>query len=337
MSTGTRPPYLGASVQWPGQTRRCNTVSEPPPPPSPPPPPLPPHACLLPEDGGGAGYCLSRHERNHLAHAENGNTSSASQAGRGVSCVFLVLTSSSARSRSEAVTFGGIPMASSVASQMLTISGVQVSVGEALKQPGHVLGGDIVNVAPDGRCTASTIVAASNVLTYMTTPRTEGGYAQLLHDVQREERQAREWLEGIGAVAERHGKAHYVERLMALAGGACAEADDFQIYAKAIRHCIVVCPCQHFREAQVADRSVGEASVSQRKGPLPTCPVLAPTEPDDESAFTAVAAWVQERHASEPKFRVSGEGHAAVAGTVVGVSGVGETDTQRERKRTHHF
>ena len=63
-------------------------------------------------------------------------------------------------------------MTSSVASQMMTINGVQVSVGEALKQPGHVLGGDIVNVAPDGRCAASTILAAFNVLTYMTTPRT---------------------------------------------------------------------------------------------------------------------------------------------------------------------
>ena len=72
----------------------------------------------------------------------------------------LVLTFCSALSRSEATTFGGIPMASSVASQMLTINGVQVSVGEALKQLGHVLGGDIVNVAPDGRCAASTIVAS---------------------------------------------------------------------------------------------------------------------------------------------------------------------------------
>ena len=156
----------------------------------------------------------------------------------------LVLTFCSARSRTEAITFGCIPMASSVASQMLTINGVQVSVGKALKQPGHVLCGDVVNVAPDGRCPASTIVAALNVSTCLTTHRTEAGYAEIIHDVQREERQAREWLEGIGAVAETHGKTHYVERLMAVAGGACAEADDFQIYSKAIRHCIVVQPAE---------------------------------------------------------------------------------------------
>ena len=57
----------------------------------------------------------------------------------------------------------------------------------------------------------------------------------------------------------------------------------------------------------MADRSAGETSVSQRKGPPPTCPVLAPTQPDDESAFTAVSAWVQQPHASEPIFRVPGE------------------------------
>ena len=51
-------------------------------------------------------------------------------------------------------------------------------------------------------------------------------------------------LEGIGAVAKRHGKADYFERLVALAGGTSAEADDVQIYAKAIRHCIAVQPAE---------------------------------------------------------------------------------------------
>ena len=131
-----------------------------------------------------------------------------------------------------------------VAQEMVTINGFVVSVDDALKQPGHVLGGNIVNVAPDGRCAASTIVAAFNVMLYMTTPRTEAGYALILEDVKREESQAREWLEGVGTVAKRHGKLQYFERLMALAGGACAEADDFQIYAKAIHHCIVVEPAE---------------------------------------------------------------------------------------------
>ena len=193
----------------------------------------------------------------------------------------LVLTFCSAHSRSEAITFGGIPMASSVASQMLTINGVQVSVGEALKQLGHVLGGDIVNVAPDGRCAASTIVAAFNVLTYLTTHRTEAGYAEITHDVQRERRMC--------------GSGRFPDLFEGDPSLHCCTT------------CRERCPCPHFREAQVADRSVGETSVSQRKGPPPTCPVLAPTEPDDESAFTAVAAWVQQTHASEPIFRVSGE------------------------------
>ena len=51
-----------------------------PPPPVPPPPPFPPGPPLLPEDGGGAGYWLSRLDRNREAHAENGNTSSVASA-----------------------------------------------------------------------------------------------------------------------------------------------------------------------------------------------------------------------------------------------------------------
>ena len=47
-----------------------------PPPPVPPPPPYPPGPPLLPDNGGGAGYYLSRQDRNRIAHANNGNTSS---------------------------------------------------------------------------------------------------------------------------------------------------------------------------------------------------------------------------------------------------------------------
>ena len=47
-----------------------------PPPPVPPPPPYPPGPPLLPDNGGGAGYYLSRQDRNRIAHANNGSTSS---------------------------------------------------------------------------------------------------------------------------------------------------------------------------------------------------------------------------------------------------------------------
>ena len=56
-----------------------------PPAPPPPAPPLPPHDPLLPEDGGGAGYWLSGRDRNRLAHALSGNTSSHSLSSAAVS------------------------------------------------------------------------------------------------------------------------------------------------------------------------------------------------------------------------------------------------------------
>ena len=51
-----------------------------PPPPVPPPPPYPPGPPLLPDNGGGAGYYLTRQDRNRIAHANNGNTSSVASA-----------------------------------------------------------------------------------------------------------------------------------------------------------------------------------------------------------------------------------------------------------------
>ena len=40
---------------------------------------------------------------------------------------------------------------------MLTVNGKELSVQQARTEPGHVLGGQEINVVPDGRCAASVI------------------------------------------------------------------------------------------------------------------------------------------------------------------------------------
>ena len=80
---------------------------------------------------------------------------------------------------------------------MLSVGGEEMSVQQARAEPGHVLGGQEVNVAPDVRCRASVILAAFNVDVYHKTPRTDAGFATTHENIQREEQHAREWLEGV--------------------------------------------------------------------------------------------------------------------------------------------
>ena len=122
------------------------------------------------------------------------------------------------------------------------MNGTQITVSNALLEPGHVHGDDEVIVAPDGRCAASVVLAAFNVGLCSNTPRTPDGFVTSLDDIRREEKEVKKWLGGVAAVPQRHSKLKYVPRLVKLPNGACAETTDFPVLATATHHRNVVDP-----------------------------------------------------------------------------------------------
>ena len=92
---------------------------------------------------------------------------------------------------------------------MLTVNGKELSVQQARTEPGHVLGGQEINVVPDGRCAASVILAAFNVDLNQNTRRTDAGFATSHQNIFREEQDAKSWLEGVAKKATQHGRAHF--------------------------------------------------------------------------------------------------------------------------------
>ena len=125
----------------------------------------------------------------------------------------------------------------------------EMSVQQARAEPGHVLGGQEVNVAPDVRCPASVILAAFNV--FHKTPRTDGGLATTHENIQREERHARSGLTVLRRKAREHRKVHFTERLLELAGGVRAGSSDFNVFVSAVHHRIVVEPATADHSPQV--------------------------------------------------------------------------------------
>ena len=105
---------------------------------------------------------------------------------------------------------------------------------------GHMRANQIIDVAPDGRCASSCVLAAFNVTRYSNVQRKPSGYAESREEVIREEHDVKEFLFGKAREAREHGKEEWGKRFEQLAAGELAEAFDLKQLARAIGHRIIV-------------------------------------------------------------------------------------------------